>query len=144
MGNSIIITAAAATATATAIIILIRIIIITITAVITIRSTAVEISVLIILNIFFVIKGQFVKLFKLFVEIVVSKLITLVSDSAVENIGNLYFKVVGLYTLIKFIFIEESSKFIFEIELFYIFSYFKILYFTANFYSKINAVVLSI
>ena len=143
MGNSTAITITAIIIII-AVIILIRIFIIIITTVIIIRNTIVKIGVFIALSVFFIIKSKFVKLFKLFVEIIIGRLIILISDSITEGISNFYFKIINLYTLIEFIFIEEGSKFIFEIELFYIFNYFKILYFTANFYNKINIIVFSI
>ena len=127
-----------------AVIIFIRIIIIIITTVIIIRGTIIEINILIILGIFFIVKGKFAKLFKLFIKIVVNKLITLINDSATEGISNFYFEIIGLYIFIKFVLIEESSKFILKIELFYIFNYFKVLYFIASFYSEVNTVIFSI
>ena len=144
MGNNIITITTTTAATATVVIIFIRIVIIITTTVITIRSITIEINVLITLGVFFVIKGKFTKLFKLFIKVVVGRLITLISDGVTENIGNFYFKIINLYTLIKFIFIKEGSKFIFEIELLYILNYFKILYLTTNFYSKVNAIIFSI
>ena len=145
MGDSTIITIIITVVT-TAVVIFIGviIIIIIIIIIITIGGAVIEISVFIVLGVFFVVEGKFIKLFKLFVEIIISRLIILISDGVAENISDFYFEVVSLYILIEFIFIEEGSEFIFEIELFYIFGYFKILYFMANFYSKINTVIFGI
>ena len=61
----------------------------------------------------------------------------LVGYGGAEGVSDLYFKIVNLYTFIEFVFIKEGNKFIFEIELFYIFSYFQIFYFATNFYSEV-------
>ena len=143
LNNSTTTTTTTTTITST-VIILIKTIIITATTVITIKSTAIETNVFIILSALLIIEGKFAKLLKLFVKIIINKLITLISNSAAENIGNFYFKIINLYTFIKLIFIEEGNKFIFEIELFYILNYFKILYFITNFYSKINTIIFNI